>query len=285
MPKNKIHKDPGVNPEPLQWNLFDVIRQQRNQPRKETPVEIMLRERYPEVSDDYRQSWYLSDDIAHKNDERATTTNKLIALMEQSISACRQLQTQTEPMTPKLLSSYVLPLTQVIHAAQDTLQSLELDYPHPTNNAYSRMLEDDSLAQVAPKLLLNTEEQIVIWTEMLPAKTASAYALLLDEFEAFLHKHTLAHFTDWHCDFIHVHPTTSLLGIRDADNYPYKPFIDALSRAVFAPDSYDHFSYASYNYPCDNIPAGCYICITKRSRKVPFFQDFEILVRALEHAK
>ena len=285
MPKNNAHKEPKVKSDPLQWSLFDAIRHPENYPQSEDPIEAMFRERYPDVSDDYRQSWYHSDDIAQHNDERATATSKLIALMEQAISACRQLQDQAVPMTPKLLSGYMLPLSQVVHAAQDMLQTLEMDYPHPTNNAYSRMLEDEALAQIAPKLLINTEEQILIRTEKLPARTASAYALLLDEFEAFLHKHTLAHFTDWHCDFIHVHPTTSLLGIRDADNYPYKPFIDALSRAVFAPDSYDHFSYASYNYPCDSIPAGCYICITKRSRKVPFFQDFENLAGALEPAK
>lgn len=285
MSRNKIHKEPGVKSEPLQWNLFDVIRRQENLPQKETPVEIMLRERYPGISDDYRQCWYHSDELAQKNDERATATNNLVSLLEQAIAACRQLQDQAVPMTPKLLSGYMLPLSQVVHAAQDMLQTLEMDYPHPTNNAYSRMLENEALAQIAPKLLLNTEEQILIRTEKLPARTASAYALLLDEFEAFLHKYTLAHFTDWHCDFIHVHPTTNLLGIRDTDNYPYKPFIDALSRAVFAPDSYDHFSYASYNYPCDNITTGCYMLISKRSQKVPFFQNFENLVGSLEHAK
>ena len=282
MSKNGSLKQSDTNSTPQNWNLLDAIRHSKSHAPTESPIEAMFRERYPDVSEHYRQSWHRSDEVAQNNDDRTTATNNLIALMEQAISACRQLQEQTVPMTPNLLSSYKLPLSKIIHSAQELLDTLDGDYPIPGSNAYTQMIACKELSEIAPKVLRNTDEQIVIWTNALPSKYTKAANLYLEEIRYFLYSQDFPTFTDWHCDFIHVHPTTSLKGVRDVDNYPYKPVIDALAFALHARDSYDHFSYAAYNHPCDSIPSGCYICITKRAQKVGFFRDFENLIKALE---
>ena len=71
----------------------------------------------------------------------------------------------------------------------------------------------------------------------------------------------------------------------DADNYLYKPIIDAITFAVHALDGLEYFSYSCYNLADDTLNAGTYLVISNSTQKVGFFEFFAALISGLEWPK
>ena len=165
---------------------------------------------------------------------------------------------------------------------EELLSELQFRYPLPSDSPHRKPPKD--LEPYLPKLLLCTQDRILIWMPRLPAKSTSVHCQILKSLRQMLRQHDLPHIPQWHCDLIHAYPEYMLAGVQDVDNYPYKPIIDALAMALFAPDSFDNFSCAMYNLPTANLKPGCYIRICNRSEKVQFLQDFEKLAKPLVEA-
>ena len=266
------------NENPSDSELVDMILHPEKYHFEETPIEKRLRESYPDVPADYRRKWMESDESDTAKNFRPRTCLDLAAALEGAAIACRQLAAHQEPMTPHYIKQYEYPLTRAVHLAEDLLNDLEWDYPLPSENRYTRLRNHKDLISYAPKLLRNTEQQIIFWLRTLPSKETKAGDLIYWEIHDFLFSEcrTILHrFTDWHCDFIHVHTSDAGAGIYDADNYIYKPIIDDLALLLGTMDSYGHFSFSAYNWTSDRIPAGCYISVTERTQKVGFLADFE----------
>ena len=86
-------------------------------------------------------------------------------------------------------------------------------------------------------------------------------------------------FWDLTLRFFHIftpQESCCILGAKDAENYLYKPFIDALALSLRITDSPFTFSYSAYNLASKNTNPGCYIKITKRAEKVGFLPNLRI---------
>lgn len=75
------------------------------------------------------------------------------------------------------------------------------------------------------------------------------------------------------------------IGILDADNYLYKPIIDAIAFAVYSLDGFEHFSYSCYNLADETLNAGTYLVISNSTQKVGFFDFFASLLPGLNWPK
>lgn len=278
-------KQPSYDPNDI--DLIDMIRHPEKYQFEETPIQKRIREQYASVPEANREVWLRSDDSEAYYKTRSAACEKLEAALVDLITICQEIRSQKGPMTPKLKAHYELPLATAIHLAEEVLENLDGGYPLPDKNKYTRVRNNTNLLPYAPKLLQNTEQQILIWLHSLPQRSIKSAGMIYWEIYDFLSEYFLElhRFPDWHCDFIHVHPPETWAGILDADNYIYKPIIDDLTVALRTKDSYDRFSYSAYNLASDRIPAGCYIRVTKRSEKVGFFRDFEEQVIALENAE
>ena len=238
-------------------------------------IEGAIQRQYPGVPPPYYLSWARSDENAGQNTERNAALLKAATALETAAATCRTLASKTTHMTCNELAEHRNKLAEAVHRGEDQLAELRYRYPMPAKHWYSTTPLKDGIREFSPKLLVNTEDRILFWMPPLPAKTLRTNNLIFSEFTDLLHAHDFPHLGQWHCDFFHAHKEDDLTGVRDVDNYPYKPIIDALSRAFFAKDSYDNFSCAMYNISSKNLHPGCYIDVCKRGQKVRFLSDFE----------
>lgn len=238
-------------------------------------IEEDIRYRYPGVPPPYHLAWARSDESAGINTERNTALSKAATALETAAATCKVLASKTTSMTYIELTEHRNKLAEAVHRGEDQLAELRYMYPMPANHWYSNSPLQDGLREFTPSLLTNTEDRILFWMPPLPAKSLRTNNLIFTEFTDLLHTHDFPHLGQWHCDFFHAHKEGNLTGVRDVDNYPYKPIIDALSNAFFAKDSYDNFSCAMYNISSNRLHPGCYIDVHKRNQKVRILTDFE----------
>ena len=239
---------------------------------------MRLRRQYPGVPDSYIRKWQENDGFLPTSSEwleRLISTDK--AAQEVS-SICRYLETKTDRMTVNRLSLEKAALLRALHKMEDLIEELERSYPTGTG-IYELAKQDPSLTGRIPEVLLNDSEQVLIWTPRLPAKNKWASSVGYRELQELLQKESplFPHFDQWHCDFIHVFRANNLVGVKDVDNYAYKPIIDTLTRAFRTNDAYDNFSYSMFNMPSETLKIGCYIHVYNRTKKVAFFRKFEEL--------
>lgn len=233
---------------------------------------------YPSVPDPHNLTWYRSDENAKQDTEWSSALNTTAAALSNATAVCQQIGTQQERTTPESVLQHKTALLQAISHAEHILDELEHKYPLPQQNLYTIAAKSKPLQDFIPRLLHNTSDRIIIWLPALPAKSRAANSHIFAELKGLLHSNTFASFPYWHCDFIHVFREDCRLGVRDVDNYPYKPIIDALVLGLSTRDGSDHFSCAMYNYFSATIKPGCYISISRREEKVRFFRDFEKLI-------
>lgn len=241
---------------------------------------------YPGVPDSHIRKWQENDSFLPASSEwleRLISTDK--AAQEVS-SICRYLETKTDRMTVNRLRIEKAALLRALHKMEELIEELDRSYPAGTG-IYDLAKQEPSLTGRIPEILLNDGNQVLIWTPRLPAKNKWANSVGYRELQELLQKESpnLPRFDQWHCDFIHVFRTHNLVGVKDADNYAYKPIIDTLTRAFRTNDAYDNFSYSMFNMPSESLKIGCYIHIYKRSQKVGFFREFEELALAALEAQ
>ncbi len=239
-----------------------------------------IQKEYPGVPTPYCISWQRSDADAPHDLERTENLEKAAVSLERAAQLLRQLATRTDPMTPSHFKSCTNKLAEAIGRAEAQLSELRMDYPLPLEARHALYDEENIfLRQNRPRILLNREDRIIIWLPRMPRISRANNNLVFAELHDLLHLTALPHISQWHCDFIHVFEDgADPLGIRDVDNYPYKPVIDALSRALRTWDTGFDFSCAMYNITSNSIAPGSYINICKKEEKVQFFTDFETSV-------
>lgn len=258
-----------------QDDIFAVLHPHSSYPDTPHSIEEYIQCRYPGVPPPYYLAWARSDENAGLDTERDAALLKAATALETAAATCRALASKTTNMTCIELTEHRNKLAEAVHRGEDQLADLRYRYPMPAKHWYSNTPLKDGVREFAPRLLVNTEDRILFWMPPLPAKSLRTNNLIFTEFTDLLHAHDFPHLGQWHCDFFHAHKEDDLTGVRDVDNYPYKPVIDALSRAFFSKDSYDNFSCAMYNISSNILHPGCYIDVCKRGQKVRFFSDFE----------
>lgn len=244
-------------------------------------IEYAIQCRYPGVPPPYYLSWARSDENAWLDTERNAALLQAATALETAAATCRVLASKKTNMTCTELTEHRNKLAEAVHRGEDQLAELRYMYPMPAKHWYSNTPLKDGVREFTPRLLVNTEDRILFWIPPLPAKTLRTNSLIFTEFTDLLHAHDFPHLGQWHCDFFHAHKEADLIGVRDVDNYPYKPIIDALANAFFSKDSYDNFSCSMYNISSNKLRPGCYIDVCKRSQKVRILEDFEDYAAAL----
>lgn len=238
---------------------------------------------YPDIPFPHQTTWAISDqETRHSNDWQSHLSKTKSALLA-AATECDALSVATQQTTPASLTSTINRLKSALYKSEDTIGALHDMYPLPAVRTPSDLAAQSAPDIPAPMLLYRSNDQILFWLPSLPNKSRSANSHLYTDFRALLQTHQFAPFGAWHCDFMHVFSGSNegpILGARDVDNYPYKPFIDALVLALRSPDAAFNFSFGAYNMLSDRIKSGCYISITKRSQKVGFFNVFESFVLA-----
>lgn len=247
-----------------------------------TPAEAQIQARYPGVPYPLYYSWERSDRDMPRDLEQIASLGNTVAALELAAKACKTLLSKQEPMTPEMLNEILGRMTEAAFRVEDQLGDLRLKYPMPVKRHRNRVVSSPQLRHFTPKMLSCTDAQFLIWTPMLPAIGAEKNSIIFTTLFDLLLTAELPTISQWHCDFFHVFRPEQMIGARDVDNYPYKPVIDAIARAMFTRDCAEHFSCSMYNLCSENLTPGCYIRVTKRAEKVPFFTEFESSVLALE---
>ena len=240
---------------------------------------------YPDVPDPHQIAWATSDQETRSSNDWHAYLSKTKAALIAAAKECDVLAAATQKTTPASLTATINRLKAALYKTEDTLAALHDMYPLPSVRTPSDLAAQSDTAIPAPVQLNHSNDQILFWLPSLPNKSRGANSHLYTVFRALLQVHQFAPFGAWHCDFIHVFSPSNegaILGARDVDNYPYKPFIDALVLALRSPDEAFNFSFGAYNMLSDRIKSGCYISITKRTQKVGFFQEFENQILALK---
>lgn len=235
---------------------------------------------YPQVQPLYRPAWQDSDEALPLDEEWQQALGKALAAVEAAKKTLCQFQhTGEAPMTPARLKSLQQSLLFANHQLDDIITTLTRQYPLQQRSFYSIAHGNPKLEPYLPKVIVDHPERLVIWLPALPPARRTVDNHVFKEFEGLLQNlGDRPQFQQWHCDFIHIFHPTSLRGIRDVDNYNYKPLIDALTLALGARDCTDQFSSAQYNLLSEKLKPGCYIHVSKRCEKVPFFHFFEDLI-------
>ncbi len=263
MPDNKKATDNK------QGDFLSYLAARGNATPKPSPYQQIVAEKYPDVAEAYRPRWDDSDTLLPKNEEWKDLLARTISDLEQAIKTCQRLSDNPPAvMTPMTLTRFKNTLLRATHKTEDVITEITLSYPTPGQSNYDIAKSDPELAERIPQVLLNKEENIVIWTPRFPSKKRGIDSLTYQEFQEMLWRNTFAHFDKWHCAFIHTYRPENALGILDVDNYLYKPFIDAIARAIISIDDYKHFSCSMFNLPSENLKPGCYILISKSTQKV-----------------
>lgn len=240
---------------------------------------------YPKVPQDIRPVWDRTDAEHSTNAKLRASLHASIHASTKAISAIQAEIGREGRMTPQKRSQYKNILSEAVHKLEEQIDTISLSYPLPIDrDGYLLDIGTDTCDHL-PSIILDTPEKIIIWMKRLPSKNESTRTLSITELRQLLYSHNLTPFKSWHCDFIHVYSPDNPTGIRDVDNYLYKPIIDLLAMALFAKDSLNNFSYAMYNLPSETLKSGTYICICKREEKVQFFQDFENQILANDTTK
>lgn len=269
-PKRKPKHSPPSDAVYMNFSLLSANREDDPERRRKED----LRAKYPDVPPEQREVWERSDLELPQNHEWHNLISKARTAISKADSICANLLSPTQKMAPKQLNILLNNLRGTVHRLEDLMKELRWSYPLLNNNWYDIAVSDPLLQDEMPQLLENTPDRILIYTPNLPPNYNGTNSLYFLEFQGFLQTHRLCNFKKWHCDFIHVYDDKPD-GIFDADNYFYKPIIDALARAIGSFDCTDWFSYSKYNLPSKTIRKGCYIQITNRDEKVGFFQEFE----------
>lgn len=259
-----------------------------SEPISDDPILLELRRKYPGVPDLYREKWLMSDE-AHLNNsgEWKNLLNATGKATQDVSTICSYLAKETGSMSLERLRAEKKALLYALHKIEDLLEALDWSYPTEDRNCIKLAKDVPALTGRIPEILVKTEDRILIWMPRLPATAKWARSVGYKELTDLLYQEcaNLPRLGQWHCDFFHVFDPQNLVGVRDVDNYAYKPIIDSLARALCANDGYDNFSCAMFNYPSETLKIGCYIHIYKRAEKVAFFQDFERLASAALKAK
>lgn len=235
---------------------------------------------YPGVPDPYYYSWERTDIYTKHTADHEALLNRTDTALQQAREVCQSLHQRKKPMTVHDLHTIKTTVLHALHSLDEVLTTLTLNYPLPNKTAYSLIAENSDLKKFAPELLLNTQERILIRLPAMPRKSRATSSHLYHEFIGLLRANRFSSFPYWHCDFIHVYHPENIRGIKDVDNYPYKPIIDALARSLTTKDSNTHFSCGMYNHVSETTKPGSYIVIYKLDEKVRFFQDFEELANS-----
>lgn len=237
---------------------------------------------YPDVPAPHPLKWDENDTTLPQDPQWQKTLQNTAAALRQAAEVCDQLSAKTERTTPKGLTQGKNALLCAVHYAEDLVAELSMHYPLPSASNYKIAKSNPDLASRIPVLRLNSEDSILIWMPRLPSKKRGTDSMVFQELREMLWENDFAHINKWHCDIIHIYRPNDLTGILDADNYFYKPVIDAIALALRSKDSRDHFSYSLYNFPHETIKPGCYIHVYKREEKVAIFRDFEGLISRSE---
>ena len=245
----------------------------RDQNLEPSPYEKKLQQDYPDVPESERHTWAQNDSTLHQCDEWKETVEATVAAIQDAIEACQRLMTAEGYSTPAQIKQERNLLLSASHKMEDLLFDLFQKYPLPGHTYRSIAKSIPGLEEQIPQLIQNTEDQIIIWLPRLPSKKRGTNSIVFQEFHELLLENTFSHFPHWHADFIHTYHTDDMIGILDADNYAYKPIIDALARALSSSDGYDHFSFGIHNYSSEKLKPGCYIYVQKESENVRFFQN------------
>lgn len=247
----------------------------RRDPTTPSPYIEELRLQYPDVPEIYRPVWQCSDDALLTCEEWSTFLAGTQKLLQDAAKICHQLAVHSDRTQPTQLTTQKNKLLCAVHRLETLLDELHLSYPMPSQTYYSLAKEYREIAGNVPQLLLNTEDQVIIWTPKLSSKKRSINNIFYWELKDMLGASNFAQYEKWHCDFCHVYHPDNWAGVLDVDNYNYKPIIDALVLAFGTQDSYDNFSYSCFNLPSSCLKAGCYICVCRREEKVRFFSEIE----------
>ena len=253
----------------------------------QSPVLLELRRKYPGIPDLYLEKWAMSDDAHLNSVEWKNHLNATEKAAQKASCICSRLAEETGCMSLERLKAAKKALLYALHKIEDLLEALDWSYPTEERNCVKLAKDIPALTGRISEILVKTEDRILIWMPRLPATAKWARSVGYKELTDLLYQEcaNLPRLGQWHCDFFHVFDPQNLVGVRDVDNYAYKPIIDSLARALCANDGYDNFSCAMFNYPSETLKIGCYIHIYKRAEKVAFFQDFERLASAALKAK
>ena len=254
---------------------------------EQNPIYLERRRQYAGIPEDYINSWQASDERLPSSDEWQNLLVSTDAAVQEVSAICRYHETKTDRMTVNRLLAEKKALLYALHKMEELIEQLDWSYPTEDRNCIKLAKDVPALTGRIPEILVKTEDRILIWMPRLPATAKWARSVGYKELTDLLYQEcaNLPRLGQWHCDFFHVFDPQNLVGVRDVDNYAYKPIIDSLARALCANDGYDNFSCAMFNYPSETLKIGCYIHIYKRAEKVAFFQDFESLASTALKAK
>ena len=239
-----------------------------------------IRQQYPQVPEQHQMTWYLNDEKLPQLEERNEMILKHAEALEAAAQLCRHLaQSQQHVTTPAEIEEQKTTLIRAAHHAEELLIDIAGRYPMPELTIYKLARKCSDTSAYTPKLLKNSDEHIVIWMPHLPTKKArTTDHILFQELSDLLFEEKFPQFKKWHCDFVHVFDPDEPFGILDADNYLYKPIIDALTFAIQSKDCMEYFSYSFYNLENKTVHPGTYIVVSNRTQKVEFFDFFASLI-------
>ena len=267
-------KTPGFE----DWDsLFETPKDELPQPQSVTP-------NYPDVGEHYASIWLRSDTEAAANEEWQTLLNNAETALRHAADVVASLRAREKPMTPTAQNRYRVELVRAIHRTEDLVMEMLLRYPLPRKHPLICTGEDE---QFCPKVLFKSNSRVIVWLPFVPARSQkfSSKEIILSELHSVLRDADLPSIPSWHCDFMNIYHSEKVGGILDVDNFDWKPIIDTIARAMKTPDGFNRFSCSMYDFVSDQLKIGCYIQISKRDEKIPFFRDFEKFIRSLENAK
>ena len=238
------------------------------------PQREYLAATYPDVDEDYRPKWQVSDYGRRDCDEHTAQMEYAAAVLEKAADTCRKLAVQSGTGSPQQITAATNTLLHAGHKTEEVIISLKYAYPQRHSSFYEMASRIPEVAETVPKLLLCTDSEFILWMPSLPSKDRAQTSIFMRETEDLLYSANLPCFKKWHCDFVHCYPEDNLYGVLDVDNYHSKPILDVIARAMFANDGRDNFSLALYNYPTTEINRGFYIHVYKRNEKIRFLADF-----------
>ena len=251
----------------------------RRDPTTPSPYIEELRLQYPDVPANYQAVWQHSDDELRTCAEWSTILEATQISLQNAAQICHQLAMQSTRSQPSLLILQKNKLLSALHKVENLLTELGYRYPMPELTPYKLARKNPDIAPRIPQILHNSDKFLLLWVPSLPGKKRGTDSILFVELQEMLYLADLPRFQKWHTDFVHVYHPNDIAGVRDVDNYFYKPIIDAIARSLWSNDGYDNYSCAMYNLPSESLKPGCYIYICDRTEKVPFFDFFEDLIR------
>ena len=264
--------------------LFGLDEDALSQEDPQSKLIASIYAQYPGVPEPYPLVWDRSDMNHPQNDEWHEMLQDTSEALRRAADICDQISAQTSRAQRNELIVNKNTLLCGIHKAEDLVEQLSFRYPLGNLRNYQIAKSNPEIASSVPEILINSDERILIWMPRLPSKSRGVDSMVFQELQEMIWDTDFAHFSKWHCDFIHVYHPDDASGTYDVDNYAYKPIIDALARALHANDNLDRFSCSMFNHESESIKNGTYIHVYKREEKVQFFDNFEELITTLNWA-